>query len=209
MILDINKLVKEHNMNITGVIQIGAHYGQEYEEFCSYGATDFLMFEPIPSSFNVLKENVGDKDNVILENIALGPTKKDGCKMYVETANKGMSCSLMKPMLHLEQYPRIKFDSTIEVNQTSLDIYFNETDTNINKYNLINIDVQGYELEVFKGAVETLKTIDYIMTEVNRDEVYENCAKVDQLDAFLSEYQFKRVETVWAGGTWGDALYIK
>jgi hypothetical protein len=47
------------------------------------------------------------------------------------------------------------------------------------------------------------------MTEVNNDEVYKNCVKVDELDKFLSDYGFERVETTWDGGTWGDAFYIK
>ena len=78
-----------------------------------------------------------------------------------------------------------------------------------NDYNFINIDVQGYELEVFKGAVNTLKNIDYIISEINRDEVYANCAKVDDLKNFLSQYGFELVEETWDGQTWGDGLFIK
>jgi hypothetical protein len=76
-------------------------------------------------------------------------------------------------------------------------------------FNMINIDVQGYELEVFKGGVNTLETVDYIMTEVNRAEVYENCPLIEELDDFLNKFNFTRVETTWDGVTWGDALYIK
>jgi len=47
------------------------------------------------------------------------------------------------------------------------------------------------------------------MTEVNNSELYENCAKVKELDDYLSTYDFERVETTWDGVTWGDALYIK
>lgn len=84
-----------------------------------------------------------------------------------------------------------------------------DLDIGVEKYNFINVDVQGYELEVLKGASETLRNIDYIMSEVNRDEVYENCAQVEELDNFLANYNFVRVETVWVGDIWGDAFYIK
>ena len=77
------------------------------------------------------------------------------------------------------------------------------------KYNMINIDVQGYELEVFKGATKTLENIDYIITEVNRDVVYHQCAFIDDLDDYLKQFGFARVETDWAGHTWGDAFYVK
>ena len=77
------------------------------------------------------------------------------------------------------------------------------------KYNCIVIDVQGYELEVFKGSSNYLNSVDYIMTEVNREELYKGCARVEDLDSFLSDYNFKRVETTWDGISWGDALYVK
>ena len=66
-----------------------------------------------------------------------------------------------------------------------------------------------YELEVFRGAGEFLDRVDFIMTEVNRDEVYEGCAQVEEIDKYLSKYKFKRVETSWDGDCWGDALYLK
>ena len=115
----------------------------------------------------------------------------------------------MKPKKHVDLYPNITFDSTIEVQQTFLDKYFYESDLDISDFNMINIDVLGYELEVFKGSVETLNKIDYVIAEVNRDELYENCAKVDEIDNFLSDFGFVRKETNWEGQTWGDAFYLK
>ena len=47
------------------------------------------------------------------------------------------------------------------------------------------------------------------MTEVNREELYENCCLVEDLDSYLKNYGFSRVKTFWGGGTWGDAFYAK
>ncbi len=87
----------------------------------------------------------------------------------------------------------------------TLDSYLNLP----HSYNFINIDVQGYELEVFKGAVNTLEKIDYIITEVNRAELYKNCVQIEELDSFLSQHGFARDITSWDGDTWGDAFYVK
>jgi hypothetical protein len=70
------------------------------------------------------------------------------------------------------------------------------------------MDVQGYELNVLKGAVETLKDIDYIWTEVNYEELYNTCALMEDLDAFLEPLGFKRMFNSDYGG-WGDAYYKK
>jgi FkbM family methyltransferase len=202
MLLDFKNLVKKYNMKITGVIHIGAHHGQEHSLYESENITDIVYFEPLSKNYKVLKENVGHKS--VIFNCALGnETKK--VMMNVESANQGMSSSILKPKLHVNQYPHIVFNDTEEVEMKKLD----EIDFNFSKFNLINIDVQGYELEVFKGSVKNLNNIDYIISEINRDEVYENCAKVDELDNFLNQFGFDRVETDWAGYTWGDALYIK
>jgi len=122
---------------------------------------------------------------------------------------KGMSTSLLKPSIHLEQYPHIKFNESIEVEVTTLDILAEEDEIVPEDFNFMNIDVQGYELEVMKGASKFLPHIQFIYCEVNRAEVYEGCPMVEEIDQFLSEYNFERVDTNWAGDTWGDALYIK
>ena len=64
------------------------------------------------------------------------------------------------------------------------------------------MDVQGFELEVLKGGENCIKNIDYIMTEVNRDEVYKDYAKVEKSNQFLDVYGFIRVETSWEGIIW-------
>lgn len=198
MILDLEKLIEKYNLDIRGVIHIGAHNGGEYPIYQKIGIKNMLFFEPNPVLFEQLEEKVGDR----AVNCALGDFNGVGI-MYVAD-NNGQSSSLMEPVEHKKQYPHIHFTEEMEVDVCRLDDM-----SNFPSYNFINIDVQGYEIEVFKGAVETLEGIDYVMTEVNRAELYKDCAKVEQVDEFLGKFGFKRVEINWAGGTWGDAFYMK
>lgn len=207
MILDLYQIIDNYSMNITGVIHIGAHHGQEIEVYAKIPSIKHVLaFEPHPDTFNVLEENTAhlkDKfDNFFIINKALGPFK---CKIdiYEETSNNGQSNSVLCPKDHCTQYPHIIFSSMQEISMDPLDRYEPSKE-----FNFINIDVQGFELEVFRGARKTLKNIDYIMTEVNRAELYENCALVEDIDEYLGKFGFERVETVWAGQTWGDSLYI-
>lgn len=206
MLLDLERLSEKYKLNIEGVLHIGAHYGQEFSVYEKMNLTDVIFFEPLPQTFMVLQENIGNKAKLV--NKALGNDNKKVI-MNVESANNGMSSSILKPNIHLLQYPHIKFETTVEVDMVKLDDYILSENLQNSNHNFINIDVQGYELEVFKGAKDTLNRIDYIMTEVNREFVYENNAKIEEIDSFLSSYGFERVETTWDGITWGDAFYIK
>lgn len=202
MLLNLDNLNLKYNLKIKGVLHIGAHVGQELTTYQRLGINNVMFFEPIQETFKKLEENVGD--SAILIKTALG--NMDGeIEMFTETVNQGQSSSILQPEHHLTQHPDILFDGKEKVKITKLDNFIEDKE----KYNFINVDVQGYELEVFKGGSEYLKTIDYIMTEVNRAELYKGCAKIEELDLFLSSYGFERVETTWNGGTWGDAFYIK
>jgi len=202
MLLDFEELIKKYNLKIRGVIHIGAHYGQEHQIYKNENIGNIVYFEPLLKNFQILKENV--KDEAILFNLALG-CEKNEIEMFVENNNLGQSSSILEPHLHLQQYPIIQFDKKELVKMEKLD----DIDIKFEHYNLINIDVQGYELNVFCGAKKVLEKIDYIISEVNRADLYKNCTKVEELDLFLKTYGFERVETSWVGNTWGDALYIK
>lgn len=205
MLIDLKNAAKKHRMRINGVIHVGAHYGQEYKDYAAAGITDIVFIEPCSKAFKVLQDTFRQTPGVTLINSACG-SEFSVATMNVEQANQGMSNSLLKPAKHLEQYPSIQFTETEEVEVHCLDVLMFPIHQH---YNLLVMDVQGYELEVLKGATSILMNTDYIYCEVNRDEVYEGCAKVWELDAFLGELGFIRKETSWAGGTWGDAIYIK
>jgi len=202
MLLNLDNLKEKYDLKIKGVLHIGAHVGQEYKTYQRLGINNIMFFEPIQSTFQRLKENVGD--NAILVNTALGDIEGE-VEMFTETINQGQSSSVLEPEHHLVQHPNIKFTGRETVKITKLDNFIESKDS----FNFINVDVQGYELEVFKGGSKFLNSIDYIMTEVNRAELYKGCARIEQLDKFLGGYGFKRVETTWDGGTWGDAFYVK
>jgi len=204
MFLGLKNLINQYNLEIKGIIHIGAHYGQEYGSYIENNIKNLMFFEPLKNNYQVLLSNIQLSDTVKAYNIALGNTVGE-IEMFVETANQGMSSSILEPSLHLKQYPHITFNNKETVKIDRLDnIDFNKED-----FNLINIDVQGYELEVFKGATDVLNHINLVYAEINRDELYKNCVQVDELDAFLGTFGFKRGATAWNGVTFGEALYLK
>lgn len=207
MLFNLSNLIETYNLNIKGAIQAGAHHGSVIQEIHKNNISNILCFEPVLSSFEILNKKCSDKAKIY--NLALGNQNK---KIYIniETSNEGMSNSILEPKLHLINYPHIKFDSKIEIEMTRLDDFIKLTNEIKNiQYNFLCLDVQGYELEVLKGAGKTLENIDYILCEVFKDDLYDKCSKVKEIDDFLSTYGFDRILTNWEGTIWGDALYIK
>lgn len=201
--MNLKQLITKYNLDIKGVIHIGAHYGQEHSTYLDLGINKIVYFEPQRSIYDKLVENVKPFQCI---NKALG-NSVGNVMMNCETANQGMSSSILTPDLHISQYPHIVFDHREDVIISTLDLEVKEH--NLIDFNMIAMDVQGYELEVLKGSRNTLWNIEYVYTEVNRASVYRNCVEIDELDEYLREFGFSRVETDWAGNTWGDAFYFK
>jgi FkbM family methyltransferase len=206
MIIKLENIIAKYNLDISGVIHIGAHWGEEYIDYNKCGIKSMVFVEPVKQNYKMLIDWLPESKDIKTFNCALG--SEIGVKeMFIECYNKGQSCSLLEPGTHLKSYPNIKFDEKELVMVNKLDMLPIDRDL----YNMINIDVQGYELEVFKGGIGTLDYIDIIYSEVNFEDVYKGCCRVEELDVFLKEQGFARVltEEKYRYLGWGDALYLK
>jgi FkbM family methyltransferase len=203
MTLPFEQLVKEHNLNINGIIQLGAHYSEELPIFQSLGISDYVFIEPLSHAFKIIQEKTKDIPGAILYNVACS-NEEGQMTMYVDSTNEGQSSSLLEPKLHLYAAPWVVFDrrETVEVKKVD-NLEFNRLN-----YNALIMDIQGNELRALQGAIETLPYIDYVYSELNYTELYKNCCLVEDLDRFLAEFGFTRVASD-GNGHWGDGLYIK
>jgi|688.fasta_scaffold528756_1 hypothetical protein len=77
------------------------------------------------------------------------------------------------------------------------------------KFNFLNLDIQGSELNALRGASIQLKHVDYVYTEVNTELLYENCCTLSEIDSHLADYAFERIAPTMTNQGWGDAFYAK
>jgi FkbM family methyltransferase len=203
MIIHENDFLEPYGINIHGVIEVGAHYAEEYPGMVHGGIENFMFFEPIKANYDKMVSLLPSLPTIKTYNIALG-NYTGRTTMFVETSHQGKSCSVLKPHLHLEEYPDIVFDDQEWVDIARLDDFGFDRSL----YNMLQTDAQGYDLEVLKGARSTIATMDFIKVEVNSQELYEGACTEKQVDDYLIPLGFEKSYTYWMG-LWGDAYYVR
>ena len=187
-----------------GVIHIGGHRAEEQPWYDEIGVQKTLWVEAIEDSANWIKDHLKEREDIMVIHAAI--SNRFGYQDFYVTNNLASS-SLLELKLHEEYYPKIKVTHTERVRATPLGYLMFSEGIDPKDYDMMNIDVQGHELEVLKGA--GLKYIKWIYCEVNRAELYKGCAMVEEIDKYLAKSDFKRVRTEWTSAEWGDALYTK
>lgn len=203
MLIDLPELLSFFHIDPRGVIDIGSHQGQRLELYQQMKFKSVLAFEASRSNFEILKSKASS--NVTVVNKALGRVA-DVCSLNI-ASNDGISSSVLKPKVHLEQYPDVKFDRTEKVEMTTLDLWNEEHKSN-EQHNVVFLDVQGFEFEVLLGARKTLNNVECVICKISRSDLFENCSQATEIDLFLRTYGFRRIFTTWAGGTWGIGCYV-
>ena len=203
MLIPIKTLTKLWKIKPNGVLHVGAHNAEESYVYNKYGWGKVIWVEAQETLARNLQANLDLKMNKVLQ---IAAWSEDGIELTFNLASNGQSSSLFELGTHLQNYPKISIINTYKVRTNRLDTVLSAED----KFSFVNIDVQGAELEVLKGLGRYLSTTYWVYTEVNKEEVYKDCAKVEQIDDFLAKNGFSRVSTRWVPFRgWGDALYVR
>lgn len=117
----------------------------------------FYLFEPVPSFDNAISTILtGIKGEHV--KYALG-SREEKVKFYVPKDEGKRQISTM-----CYSKDTVPPEAQIDLNMITLDLFTNGL--SINGPILLKTDAQGYDLEVAKGAVNTLPYIDFVITEV-------------------------------------------
>jgi hypothetical protein len=82
----------------------------------------------------------------------------------------------------------------------------------VDRYDALVMDTQGSELLVLRGAQPLLERFSFVKTEVPDFEAYAGCAKLDEIDGFLTERGYTEIARNWfasrpGGGRYYDVVY--
>ncbi|MFM7027730.1 MAG: FkbM family methyltransferase [Chakrabartia sp.] len=196
----------------TGVLQIGASFGQEVEAIAASGAKMAVLVEPLPGPFQKLSEKIRPYRYMIAVRALCSSVAGETVNFQI-ASNGGMSSSILEPEAHKTIYPNVEFPQTIQIKTTSVDVLMGLLAEKIGRapaeINTLLMDVQGAEHLVLQGAEKTLSQIDYIFCEVSLGGLYKGDLSVEALQAYLMPQGFRVCWLEMNRRGWGDALFIR
>lgn len=206
MLIDFRSLLPKYNITPNGIIHIGGNIAEEFPVYMEMGIIKQIWFEPNPKMYEQLVKNISSNNAATAYPYCLGDEDKE--VILHESNNAGQSSSILELGTHKQTHPEVHYISDINVMMIRLDSLF--TKEEIKDFDFLNIDVQGAELKVLKGIGDLLHNFKAAYLEVNKESLYVDCALVEEIDSYMLQYRFERIDTFWCGNTgWGDALYIK
>jgi FkbM family methyltransferase len=171
------------------IIDVGAHHGWFFhcwQDWCP--GAQVHAFEPFQASFEATKKLYGSDPRVSLTQAGVGAAP--GRKSLNVLNESLVSNSFLKPSDATWDAVKYQHGSVtqVEVPVVTLDEY--AADKKLNSVYLLKIDVQGFELEVLRGATNLLPRVDHIFVEAGIQRLYENAARFDEVFAFLADAGF-------------------
>ena len=175
------------------IFDVGAYIGNTVEQFKSSFPESWIhAFEPFDESFAIMKNRLQKTDRVLLNNIAVGDSFAESDSFFV-TENEGSS-SLLRPLKSANRFWKgtpLLMQEKVKVKVSTIDKYCEER--NINKIDILKVDVQGSEIKVLNGASRMLgeKNIKLIFTEISIAPNYKDQSEIDEVISLLRSHGYR------------------
>ncbi len=166
------------------VVDVGAYHGEWTHLVKSiYPATSVVMVEPQESKRAMLQQVCADlAPNVKLETALLGATENETVTFVeMETGSSVFE--------EISDFPR----HTVEKHLATLDTLISAA-TSWDALDLLKLDVQGYELEVLRGASHYLPRSEFVLLEVSIVPINEGCPTIDGVFEFMTAHGFRLLD---------------
>jgi FkbM family methyltransferase len=196
-------------MPVRVIFDVGANVGQTAKRFTNaFPDARIFSFEPVASTFSLLKRNVSNLSNVTCYHSALGEQVKD-LEITTYTGKDSLLNSLNAVSMNTGgQLETIHVDTGDAFSAAN----------GIGYVDLLKIDTEGYELEVLKGCKEMLTTgtIKSVFCEVGFNRSNQRNTYLADIMEFLNPlgYEFYGLYDMYnkrmnAGSDYGSVLFVK
>lgn len=155
------KIIQKEISSGMTIIDIGANLGYYtlLESLIVGKEGQVYAIEPVPSNFNILLENIKVNGYTNVKVYCKAISSKSGTSIIALTDASNWGCMLNMKAPIVSAYMKQKMHrltrQIIKVDTISLDDFVEQE--GIKQINMIRMDIEGYEVEVIKGMLKTLK----------------------------------------------------
>ena len=181
------KMLNQRKINL--IIDVGANKGEYTLELIHLGFKGYIeSFEPISEAYKILSIRSKNNKNWNTSRIAIGDF--DG-ESEINIAGNINSSSLLNMLpRHIKSEPNSKYLRKERILVNRLDTLFSRNMI-LDKKIFLKIDVQGYELNVLKGAEFIINNIEGIQIEMSLEPLYEGSILYKDMIHFLEMKGFE------------------
>lgn len=164
-----------------------------------------LWIEAIPEKLAVIKERIKSSGVRNHEVTTAVVWSEPGKTLEFFRSNNGESSSVYEMKQHLDEYPEILVVGSQEMTSVTLVELIPQR---LFPVDLLNLDIQGAELEALRGLGSKIHEVKAIYCEVNLKELYQGAPLFTELCDWLHERGFSLADIVKLDEGWGDGLWL-
>jgi len=196
-----NRFLQHLDDNITTIFEVGARYGDESLQLSKiFNNARIYSFECNPRTVNLCKQNLENKKNIAFIPYGLG-VKNENLPFYSYMLDNDGASSLFKRIDFTETQ---KETGIVEIKRLSDFVSENE----IKNIDLLCMDVQGYELNILKGAGDFINKIRFVIMEEPKHIInetylpknvyskYINAPSAKEISDFMIQHNFIEVARI-------------
>jgi FkbM family methyltransferase len=186
--LNVEFILKKYAISKVQVVHIGAHQGQEAKVYDDFGFDSVLWVEALP--------DVAESTRVFLGNypkqeiIQAVCWSQHGLVIPFHISKGDFSSSALQMKHHRIIWPGSAMTKTLHLESETVD----RLSADLSKISLLNIDVQGAELQVLIGARDALAKTEFVFLEIAVKELYAGQALFQEINDFLVQSDFKLID---------------
>lgn len=168
--------LKRNGFSPTSVFDVGAYQG-DFAALCFqlWPETMVTCFEVLPKPSNKILMMAGKQRNLQLIPCLLGAEIREQVEFNLAETASSVLTEQAHPQTKKAIFPMRTVDDVVE------------RDLQGKAPDFLKMDVQGYELEVLKGAARSLPSIQVILAEVNLLDIHEGVPLLGEFVSWLSD----------------------
>jgi FkbM family methyltransferase len=177
--------------DVSGVIHVGASYGQERDVYDQY-KLDVVWVEPTPRVFKLLAKRIRNHPKQKAFRYLVTDMDDKEYKFHISN-NRCESSSILEFKDHYELWPDITYVKTIALKGITLTTLCRKEKIDVSKYEALVLDTQGTEMLVLKGVLPILDNFKYIKTEALDFEAYKDGCLVGEIESFMQQHGYREI----------------